>query len=186
MKPEEKVFLFVGRINALKNIFLIAEALKILKEKEAIPFKMLFVGSGQDEEELKAWITTNQMENEIILCGRITDRRELAAYYKRADLFLFPSLYDASSLVQIEASSQKTPTVFVKGAATASNIIDNKNGFIAENEKEKYAERIVEIIQNQEVYHKVKEQCYLNLYHHWDDLMKVIANEYRRMIEKKR
>ena len=38
----------------------------------------------------------------------VTDREELAKYYARADLFLFPSLYDASSIVQIEEALQKT------------------------------------------------------------------------------
>ena len=51
---DEKVFIFVGRINALKNIFFIVEALKIVHEKrEKLKFKMFFVGCGQDEEELK-------------------------------------------------------------------------------------------------------------------------------------
>ena len=93
IKPEEKVFLFVGRINSLKNIFFLAESLKILKETSDLNYKMLFVGSGQDEEELKKWITKNNMEDRIILCGRVSDRELLASYYARADLFLFPSLY---------------------------------------------------------------------------------------------
>ena len=38
----------------------------------------------------------------------VKDRELLASIYERADLFLFPSLYDASSIVQIEAALQKT------------------------------------------------------------------------------
>ena len=38
----------------------------------------------------------------------VKDRELLASIYARADLFLFPSLYDASSIVQIEAALQKT------------------------------------------------------------------------------
>lgn len=38
----------------------------------------------------------------------VNDRELLASIYARADLFLFPSLYDASSIVQIEAALQKT------------------------------------------------------------------------------
>ena len=38
----------------------------------------------------------------------VKDRELLASIYARADLFLFPSLYDALSIVQIEAALQKT------------------------------------------------------------------------------
>jgi hypothetical protein len=38
----------------------------------------------------------------------VKDRELLASIYARAYLFLFPSLYDASSIVQIEAALQKT------------------------------------------------------------------------------
>lgn len=38
----------------------------------------------------------------------VKDRELLAFIYARADLFLFPSLYDASSIVQIEEALQKT------------------------------------------------------------------------------
>ena len=38
----------------------------------------------------------------------VKDRELLASIYARADLFLFPSLYDASSIVQIDAALQKT------------------------------------------------------------------------------
>ena len=38
----------------------------------------------------------------------VKDRELLASIYARADVFLFPSLYDGSSIVQIEAALQKT------------------------------------------------------------------------------
>ena len=47
------------------------------------------------------------------------DRELLSYYYNRADIMLFPSIYDSSSIVQIEAASQKTPAVFLKNTATA-------------------------------------------------------------------
>ena len=172
IKPDEKVFLFTGRINKLKNVFLIANSLKIVKEKSDFKFKMLFVGNGQDEDKLKELIKENNMENEIIMCGRVTDRNLLAAYFARADLFLFPSLYDASSLVQIEAASQGTPTLFLEGAATADTIEENINGFISKNSEEAYANKIIEIMDNEELYKNVCSNVYKDVYLNWDDKVK--------------
>lgn len=181
-----KVFLFVGRINNLKNVFFIVDSLKILKEKAPnFKFKMLFVGSGQDENELKQVINKNELENDVVMCGKITDRELLANYYARADLFLFPSMYDASSIVQIEAASQNTPTVFLEGSATSATITNNINGFISENSKEKYADKIIEIMNDDKLYKKVCENAYKDLYVSWDDKVKEVYNLYVNIIKKK-
>ena len=182
ISPDEKVFLFVGRINNLKNVFLIANSLKILKEKYNPKFKMLFVGSGQDEDELKSIIDKNNMNQDIIMCGKISDRELLANIYARADLFLFPSLYDASSIVQIEAASQKTPTLFVEGAATTATITENVNGFISQNNEENFAEKINEIINNKALYDSVCENVYKDIYINWDSQVSKVFDSYMEII----
>lgn len=95
LKPTEPLLLFVGRINKLKNIFFIADAVKILTAKD-INFKMLFVGEGIDLEEFKAYITKLNLNEQVIFAGKITSRKLLAKIYKKATLFLFPSMYDAN------------------------------------------------------------------------------------------
>ena len=181
----EKVFLFVGRINNLKNVFFIANSLKILKEKCDFKFKMLFVGTGQDEEKVKSIIKKNNMEEDIIMCGKVTDRQLLASFYARADLFLFPSLYDASSIVQIEAASQKTPTLFIEGAATSATIENNVSGFICTNDENKFADKIIEIMSNKDLYNKVCENAYKDVYINWDDKIKEVFDLYMKFIENK-
>ena len=173
-------------INMLKNIFFTVDALKKIKENQPeLKFKMLFVGSGQDEEKLKQTVKDNNMENEIILCGKITDKKLLAAYYNRADLFLFPSLYDASSIVQIEAASQKTPTIFLKGSATTATVTDNVNGFLSENTVDEYANKIAEVLENKDLYKKVSENAYKDLYKSWDDVIEEVLEKYKELIERK-
>jgi 16S rRNA (cytosine967-C5)-methyltransferase len=96
----------------VNNTKITAEQLIKLLKDEGYLFKMLFVGSGQDETRLNQLIASLSLENEIILTGKITDISLLEKLYARAKLFLFPSLYDANSLVQIESACQSTPTVF--------------------------------------------------------------------------
>lgn len=182
LSDTEKVFLFVGRLNILKNILFIVDALKIVRENCSIPFKMLFVGSGRDEDRLRERICETGMEDKILLCGRIHDRNELAEIYARADLFLFPSLYDANSLVQIEAASQRTPTLFIGGAVTGSSVVDKVNGFLADNSVEDYAKRIIEIISDEQLCKKVSEGAFRDLYKAWDDAVAAAFNDYQRLI----
>lgn len=183
--PDEKVLLFVGRINKLKNIMFIANTIKYIKEiiKPKYKFRMLFVGSGQDEEELKEKIKENNIEDVVTMCGRVINRELLASYYARADLFIFPSLYDASSIVQIEAASQHTPVVFIKGSATSCMIKDKVNGFLSENNIKDFAEVINTALTNDELYKKVSTNCYNQLYKNWDDVIEEVYNNYLRLIE---
>ena len=184
---DEKVFLFVGRINKLKNIFFIVDSLRILKNKHPnFKFKMLFVGNGQDLEELKKYILKKDLKNEIDLCGKVTDRALLAAYYLRADLFLFPSLYDASSIVQIEAASQKTPTLFLEDSATSATITNNVNGFIVENNEEEYADKIIDIMSNEKLYKQVCKNVYKDIYVNWDKRVKEAYDLYLDIINNKK
>lgn len=185
LKSSDIVFLFVGRINTLKNIFFIVDSLKLLKiKKPKLKFKMLFVGSGQDEEKLKQKINELDMEKEIIMCGKITDRKELSYYYSRADIMLFPSIYDASSIVQIEASSQKTPTIFLENTATSATVTNNVNGFLSKNTIEDYTNKIIEVIENKKLYKEVSENAYRDLYKNWDDTVEEVYNLYLEIIEK--
>lgn len=187
IKKDEKVFLFVGRINTLKNILFIADSLKAVKEKAPkLKFKMLYVGSGLDEDKLREKIKECGLEKEAIMCGKVTDREELAAYYKRADLFLFPSVYDASSIVQIEAASQSTPAVFLKGTATAATVTDNVNGFLSEYTIGAYSDKIIEIMNNKELYEKVSKNTYIDLYKTWKQMVDEAYELYKEFIEKKK
>ena len=184
---DEKVFIFVGRINNLKNIFFIVDVLEKIKEIDPkLKFKMLFIGTGQDEEELKKRVKKQHLESEVIMCGKVVDRNLLASYYARADLFLFPSKYDSSSIVQIEAASQHLPVLFLKGAATSATVTDNVNGFIEEENIDKYANRIIKIIKNRNVYKNVCENAYKDLYKNWNDTIIDVYKRYLKLIEMKR
>lgn len=187
IKSSDIVFLFVGRINTLKNIFFIVDSLKLLKElKPKLKFKMLFVGTGQDEERLKDKINDLDMNNEIIMCGKVTDRNLLAYYYSRANLMLFPSVYDASSIVQIEAASQKTPTVFLENTATSATVTNNVNGYLSKYSVKDYANKIIEILDNKKLYKEVCENAYRDLYVNWDTVIDNVYSMYIDMIMNKK
>ena len=172
----EYIFLFVGRINKLKNIFLILDSLNCIKDK--IDFKMLFVGDGQDKKELSLKIKEYNLSDRVILCGKCSDRELLRDYYASSDLFLFPSLYDASSVVQIEAASQKCPGLFIKGSATSSNIIDNHNGYLSNNDYKEYGNKIIEIFKNKNTFEKVRDNAYKEIYCTWESEVNKVYNKY--------
>lgn len=176
------VFLFVGQIINAKGIRLIAEALKKVKDL-GFKFKMLMVGKGKDKESLEAYVKELGLEEEYQFLGAIYDRELLSGVYMCSTLFLFPSLYDSFSLVKLEAASQKRATLFASGALAADGIIDNRNGFLAEYDAEKYANKIIEIINDKELLEKVSNNAYDELYINWDTALITVEQKYREIIE---
>lgn len=178
--PEDMpVFIFVGRITVLKNVLFLADALAELKNKN---FKMLFVGDGKEMPMLKKRVTRAGLDDNVMYLGKIADRELIKALLCRAKLFLFPSMYDASSLVQNEAASQGTPTLFLEGAVTASEVTDGVNGFISPASPAQYAAKIESILQDTELYEKVSIGAKRDLYRTWADVTEQLKSEYRRLI----
>ena len=179
------VFLFVGRINFIKNIDFTVRALAKTKEMGLRNFRMLFAGKGQDEEELSALVRELGLEEEVVMCGLINGREMLQNLYSRAKLFLFPSLYDANSLVQIEAACQGTPTLFLEGAKTAATVTPGVNGFISAPGEENYARAILDILADEAQYERVSAAARRDLYLNWDDVVREVYADYCRFCEQR-
>jgi len=176
--PEDAtVFLFVGRINFIKNIDFTVRSLAIAKAMGLKNFRMLFAGKGQDEDKLAQLVKSEGLEDEVVMCG-LTDKPMLENLYSRAKLFLFPSLYDANSLVQIEAACQGTPTVFLEGARTAATVTPGVNAYVSKPGEENYARMIMDIMEHPQEYERISAAAKKDLYINWDDVVKDVYSDY--------
>ncbi len=180
------VFLFVGRINFIKNIDFTVRALARAKQLGLRNFRMLFVGKGQDGEKLAELVKEEGLTEEVVMCGLVSEKEQLEKLYSRAKLFLFPSLYDANSLVQIEAACQGTPALFLEGAKTAATITPEVNGYLSAPDEDSYARKILEIVQDPEGYERVCETARRELYLSWDDVVRDVYRDYTALAEKAR
>jgi glycosyltransferase involved in cell wall biosynthesis len=145
-------------------------------------FRMLFAGRGQDEDKLAALVKEQGLTEEVVMCGLVSGRGMLENLYSRAKLFLFPSLYDANSLVQIEAACQGTPTVFLEGARTAATVTPGVNGYVCPPEEEAYARMILDILDHPDLYEKVSDAARRDLYLNWDDVVRDVFADYCKFL----
>lgn len=110
----EKVVGHVGRFNKQKNHeFLIKVFNEYLKVDKNL--KLVLVGSGPLENNIKNMINELKLEDKVIFLGGRTDVNEL---YCAFDYFVMPSLYEGLPLVGVEAQATGLPCVF------SSNITD--------------------------------------------------------------
>lgn len=183
LEGQKNVFIFVGRIAMYKNLQLMAEALKIVKDS-GVDFKMLIIGSGFDEKKFKEIVEDLDLTENFIFTGSVKDRELLQGYYLRSDLFLFPSTFDTSSLVPIEAAAHKLPTLLIKDCCTAENITDCKNGFLAEETAEAYGRKIMEIISDPALKAAVGEEAHRSVYRSWEQVSKEVLEKYVEIIKR--
>lgn len=183
LDKDEIVLTFVGQMIFQKNIKLIINSAKLLKDKN-IKFKLFMVGTGYNEKFIKEYTKELGLKDNVIYTGRIADRNILSGIYLRSELLLFPSLYDASSIVLIEAAAHKVPAVLIKDATTAEKIIDNQNGFLSKNNPEDYSAKIIDLINNKELINQTGNNAYNEIYVNWDNIITKAKDRYKYVIEK--
>ncbi|MGI6781890.1 MAG: glycosyltransferase [Acholeplasmataceae bacterium] len=162
------IFSFLGRINKLKGLWLIADSLKIVKDK-GLDFQMIFIGEGQDRIALQNYIKEIGLEENTIFTAGISDRNEIAALLQISDLFLFPSLYDTNSLVQIEAASQNTASLLVEDSVTAYGLKDGIDCYLSNYNVNDYAHKIFEVSQSKKSLREMGLKANKNIYRTWED-----------------
>lgn len=175
--------LFVGRIDKIKNIKFMLKALAQMKTMTK-SFHLYIVGKGPDLSYFESKVLSLGLESHVTFTGAIYDRHKLAAMYELCDLFVFPSLYDTNSLVQLEAASQKTPTIFIQGAATAHHIKDQVNGYLEDDNPKAFGKRLYLISQNVEEVLEVGNRAYQTIYHEWNDSVDMLINYYETLKDK--
>ncbi len=177
--PEEFVLLFVGQHVWQKNPQLTIEALSRLED---VPFKMFFVGNGYAAEEMKAMVSEKGLDDKVTFVGTITDRAKIVDYYAASDLFVFPSLYDNAPLVVREAAALHTPSVMAIGSTAATILQDGENGFLVENDPDKLAQLLRELIHDPERVHRVGVQASKTIVRSWEDCVEEVIDRYNALL----
>lgn len=103
--------LFVGTLEPRKNIVNLIEAFKILKNTTKLPHRLVIAGmKGWQYQEIFKKVKESKLDKEVIFTGYIP-AEELPAYYKNADVFVYPSSYEGFGLPPLEAMNYGTPVV---------------------------------------------------------------------------
>ncbi len=177
------VFSFVGRMQWYKNLKLIADALKIVKEKN-LDYRMLFVGDGTDLKDIKKYITSLGLDDKVIFTGSVNDREELRTYYSLTDAFLFLSTFDTAAIVVKEAAACNCPCIFAKGSDSAYGVKENENGWFSEETPGELAEKILEVSSDRENIKRVGNNASETLYVPWKVSVDNAFKRYREITGK--
>ena len=181
LQPDETIFLFVGRMMWYKNVKIILDSLKIVKEN-GHKFRMFFVGDGRDRGAIEKYAEQCDLKKETIFIGEICDREKLRAFYSRANLLLFPSTYDTCGLVVLEAAACDCASLLVRDSCAAETITENENGYLCEENAESCAETIIDAISDPKKLKQMGKNAAETVYYPWDKAVEVAYRRYEEIL----
>ena len=179
------LFLFVGRIMWYKGLRIIADALAMQKARGR-DFRMVFIGSGADAQEVQAYIRRLGIEDKCIFTGAIRDREMLRAWYSRADLFLFPSTFDTNGLVVREAAASSLGAVLIAGSCAAEGITHGVNGLLIEENAQSLSACLTQVMQQPQQMARIGANAARDLYLSWQDAVRAARERYQIVIDRYR
>ena len=179
LQPDETVFIFVGRMMWYKNVKIILDSLKIVKDN-GHKFRMFFIGDGRDRGAIEKYAELCDLKKEAVFIGEICDREKLRAFYSRSDLLIFPSTYDTCGLVVMEAAACDCPSLLARNSCAAETINENIDGYLCEENAESCAEAIISAISDPKKLKQTGKNAAETVYYPWD---KAVEEAYKRYEE---
>jgi len=109
---KEKIILYVGQFRPHKNLPNLVDAFELVRKE--ISAKLVLLGKA--DASCVERIDNSSEKRDIIMPGFVSND-ELASWYKKADIFVFPSFYEGFGLPGLEAMQAGTAVVASKASS---------------------------------------------------------------------
>ena len=131
------------------------------------------VGEGPERSQLETLIAENDLKDHVILDGSKTNPYP---YMKYADLFVHPSYVESQGLTVLEAMALGVPCVVTKSRGPCEFIEDGVNGLLTEQSPESLTEKVLAILNDKELYQRIKKNTKCPEQFRPDQVMKQIES----------
>ena len=134
-RPNDKILLFVGRIEPLKGLDMLMYALKVLIMKNPELSVCLWIVGGDISQKQELWShqlkMLQQLREVLHLSTRVRfvgqkTQEELPEFYNAAEMVIMPSHYESFGMVTLEAMACGVP-VITTNVAGVSQLIDKQH-----------------------------------------------------------
>ncbi len=179
LKKDDKILLYIGRINEVKGIGYLLKAMKKLKlenqnkeKKQTQNIKLKIIGFGAEIEKFKKFVKENKLKNVELLGAIFGDKKML--YLSAANALILPSTKEGAPVTIMEALARNLPVVATDIGGVPLMIENNREGIII---PQKNSDEIVNSIKKILNWKKKNIQKYANKYK-WREIIKKTVKEY--------
>lgn len=191
--PNEKMFLFVGRIERLKGVDNILKAIALIRQANPDLVDdqvcITIIGGNPNEvpTEESEMARLQKLRETLVVHDLVTfsgakNQDWLRNYYNAAEALIMPSDYESFGMVALEAMACGTPVIASEVGGLAYLIRDGQTGFhVPVREPQALADRMTSLLQNTDLRDQMSQAAYQAAQaYHWgqiaDQLLAVFAN----------
>lgn len=183
INEEDKIILFVGRFRPEKGLEYLVKAISIIKEKDK-EAKLLLVGEGPEEENLRNLVFEKQLTEFITFAGQIP-HENVKDYMVASDIFVLPSLSEGFPNVLLEAMACGLSIVATRVTGIPEIVKDGENGFLVEPKDEKdISKKISDLLNNKELKKEISENNKIKIKEYtWDNTIGILEKVYLALLQ---
>lgn len=168
--PYNKDYVYVGiaaRLQLVKGLKHFLEASKILlKDNKNIMF--LIAGSGSLEENMKAFIKENNLQDNVKMLGFVKD---IDSFYNSIDINVLTSYSESFPYALLEGARLKKATIATMVGGIPEMIKDSETGFLIKpHSSEDIAKKIDILLKDKTLMSSFGESFYKYAYNHFSDI----------------
>ena len=193
LKPEDRMVLFVGRIEPLKGVDTLINAMCCLQLKDASrPVHLAIIGGDPSASREKMTVEMKRLQSlcdelalgqTVVFLGK-RDQDKLPYFYSAAEVLVMPSHYESFGMVALEAMACGTPVIASEVGGLAYLVRDGETGFtIPAEEPDKLCDKLSWLLNDRELHEKMSGLAakYAQDYA-WEKIAAQIMDEYRRLV----
>ena len=173
--------LYIARLVEMKRHVLAFETVRQLS-LEGIDCKLVCIGDGEHKPALEQWITTNAMQEKIILAGWVSN---VFDHLMAADIVLLLSDSEASSHIVKEAAFCNKTVIVCRGVGDFDEtIIPGYNGFLVDrgDPVEETVRTLKEIVQDKTILNTLSANLLKTVNKHFS--MEAVKGDYEELFSK--
>lgn len=146
-KPTFFNIVYLGRLKKYKGVDILIKAMKLVV-KEIPKAKLIILGRGEREQELKHLVKRFSLENKVEFHGFVPESNKIKML-QIADILVCPSFKEGWGITSLEANACGVPVIASDVSGLRDSVLDGKTGFLTPygNSKE-IAGKIILLFQN--------------------------------------
>jgi D-inositol-3-phosphate glycosyltransferase len=168
LKPDDRMVLFVGRIEPLKGLDTLIQAMSSLRlpEKQRVHLAIIGGDPAASPREMSAEMARLQKLCDDLSVGQTVvflgkrDQDRLPYYYSAAELLVMPSHYESFGMVALEAMACGTPVIASEVGGLAYLVRDGETGFtIPDQEPDALCEKSSWLLNDPDLHRAMSERA---------------------------
>lgn len=174
LKDSDIVLMMVSRFHSSKNHKGVVDALEWLPTK----YKVVFVGDGSLENEIKEYVKSKGMTRRVIFLGM---RKDIPQLLKTADILIQYSYFEGFGITALEGMASKKPVI----ASDVSGLgeLVRGAGIVVDKDDSKELAKAILTLRTIEDYDKVALECFKRSKEY---TLESCANKYLKLYEEKK